>query len=123
MPDAALQRVLAGAQGNPFLLTELLRGMREKNLVKADGGTVRCTGRRTSFRFVDSVRDQVRRLSPGTRNALQMACVLGRPSSAEELADLTGVTLAAILHALPEALAAGLVTGDRDRVAPPRRSS
>jgi len=117
VPDPALERVLADAQGNPFLLTERLRGMREKNLVNVDGGTVRFTGRRTSFRFVDSVRDQVRRLSPDARNALQMACVLGRPSSAEELAGLTDVTLAAIRRALREALAAGLVAGDGDRVA------
>ena len=46
-----------------------------------------------------------------------MACVLGRRFSADELAALTGTTPAAILGALREAIAAGLVTEDGDRVA------
>ena len=46
-----------------------------------------------------------------------MACALGRRFSADELAGLTGTTPAAILGALREALAAGLVIEDGDRVA------
>ena len=30
-PDAALRRMLTRAEGQPFLLTELLRGLREEN--------------------------------------------------------------------------------------------
>ena len=61
--------------------------------------------------------DQLARLSAGARDALQMASVLGRRFSADELAGLTGTTPAAILGALREALAAGLVIEDGDRVA------
>ena len=46
-----------------------------------------------------------------------MAGVLGRRFSADELAALTGMQPAAILGALREALAAGLVTEDGDRLA------
>jgi DNA-binding NarL/FixJ family response regulator len=116
-PDPALLKALAGVHGQPFLLTELLRGMREEKLVEVAGGIARLTGTRIPLRFVDSVNDQLGRLSAEARNALQMACVLGRRFSADELAGLTGTTPVAVLGALREAIAAGLVVEDGDRVA------
>jgi DNA-binding NarL/FixJ family response regulator len=116
-PDQALQEVLAGVRGQPFLLTELLRGMREENLVEVSDGIARLTGTRIPLRFVDSVNNQLGRLSAGARDALQMASVLGRRFSADELAGLTDTTQSAILGALREGLAAGLVTEDGDRIA------
>jgi DNA-binding CsgD family transcriptional regulator len=117
VPDPALLEVLAGVRGHPFLLTELLRGLREEKLVAVDGGTVRLTGTGIPLRFVDSVKHQLARLSPDARDALQMACVLGRRFSADELAALTGSTPAATVATLREAMTAGLVTEDGDRVA------
>jgi DNA-binding NarL/FixJ family response regulator len=116
-PDEALQEVLAGVRGQPFLLTELLRGLREENLVVVSDGIARPTGTRIPLRFVDSVNNQLGRLSAEARDTLQMASVLGRRFSADELAELTGATHSAVLGALREALASGLVTEDGDRVA------
>src|SRR6185312_4276998 len=116
-PDPALLQVLAGVRGQPFLLTELLRGMREEKLVAVGDGIASLTGTGIPLRFVDSVNEQLDHLSPAARDALQMACVLGRRFSADELAALTGTAPATILGALREALAAGLVTEDGDRVA------
>jgi len=115
-PDPALLTALAGVHGQPFLLTELLRGMREEKLVNVADGVARRTGTRMPLRFVDSVNDQLGRLSPAARDALQMACVLGRHFSADELAALTGTTTAAVLGALREAIGAGLVIEDGDRL-------
>lgn len=116
-PDLALLTVLAGVRGHPFLLTELLRGLREEKLVEVADGVATRTGSSIPLRFVDSVNDQLRRLSAGARDAVQMACVLGRRFSADELAALTGTSPAAILGALREAIAAGLVVEDGDRAA------
>jgi len=116
-PDPALLEVLAGVHGQPFLLTELLRGMREEKLVEVAEGTASLTGTRIPLRFLDSVNDQLGRLSAEARDALQMACVLGRRFSADEVAGLTGIIPAAILGALREAIGAGLVIEDGDRVA------
>ena len=116
-PDASLLEALAGVHGNPFLLTELLRGMREEGLVAVSGGIARLTGTRLPLRFVDSVSDQLGRLSAEAHDAVQMACVLGRRFSADELAGLVGTTPAAMLRALREAMAAGLVIEDGDRIA------
>jgi DNA-binding NarL/FixJ family response regulator len=116
-PDAALLQVLGGVRGQPFLLTELLRGMREEKSVQVDDGVARLTGTRIPLRFVDSVKQQLARLSVEAYDVLQMACVLGRRFSADELAELVDTTPAAILGALREALAAGLIAEDGDRVA------
>ena len=40
-PDEALRQVLSRAGGQPFLLPELLRGLRAENLVTVDGGTAK----------------------------------------------------------------------------------
>ena len=82
-----------------------------------DGGIARLTGTGIPLRFADLVNHQLARLSARARDALQMACVLGRRFSADELAELTDSTPAAIVGALHEALAAGLVIEDGDRVA------
>ena len=116
-PDDALLKVLAGVEGHPFLLTELLQGLRDEALVEVSGGTARLTGMRVPLRFVDSVTDQVARLSPGTQDALQMACVLGSRFSADELAGLTGSSPSRIAVSLREALAAGLIVENDDRLA------
>lgn len=115
-PDAGLLRVLDGVRGNPFLLTELLRGLKEEELAVSVGGTARLTGTRLPLRFRDSVSYQIERLSPQARDALEMASVLGRRFSAEELAAITGVVPAAVGDALREALDAGLVVEDGDRM-------
>ena len=44
--DPALLEVLADVRGQPFLLTELLRGLREEKLAAVDGGIARLTGTR-----------------------------------------------------------------------------
>jgi DNA-binding CsgD family transcriptional regulator len=116
-PEPALMTVLAGVHGHPFLLTELLRGLREERLVEVADGIARRTAAVIPLRFVDSVSDQLGRVSAQARDAVQMASVLGRRFSADELAALTGTTPAAILGALREAIAAGLVVEDGDRAA------
>jgi hypothetical protein len=117
MPDPALRKVLDGVKGQPFLLAELLRGLHDEKLVAVDGGIARLTGAHLPLRFLDSVNHHLARLSDGARDALQMASVLGRRFSADELSALTGAPPGAVLAALREALATGLITEDGDRVA------
>ena len=81
-PDDALRKALSRADGQPFLLTELLRGLREENLVMVDGGTAELArDARLPRRFVDSVAGQLARLTAPARDAVEMASVLGRSFS------------------------------------------
>jgi len=116
-PDAALLAKLEGVGGQPFLVTELLRGLVEEKLVTVTDGVATATEARMPLRFVDSVSYQLARLSPTARDCVQMASLLGRRFAADELAALLDMTPPAILGALREAMAAGLIVEVGDRLA------
>jgi AAA ATPase domain len=117
VPDDALLRVLDGVKGQPLLLTELVRGLLEEKLVEVVDGAVRLTGTGMPLRFRDSVAQHLGRLSDGAHNALRIGAVLGGRFSADELAALLDVPAAAIVASVREAVAAGLVVEDGDRLA------
>ena len=115
-PDPALLTALAEVGGQPFLLTELLRGLREEKLVEIRDGSARLVRPGLPPDRRDSVGYRFDRLSAGARDTLQLASVLGRRFSADELTALGGAAPAEVLTALREALAAGLVIEDGDRM-------
>ncbi len=115
-PDAALLTALSGVRGHPLLLTELLRGLREERLVAIGSGTARRAGTGLPLRFRACVADHLARLPAVARDAVAMASVLGRRFSAEELAALGGGAPGQVLAALREALAAGVLVEDGDRM-------
>ncbi|GGO68178.1 AAA family ATPase [Nonomuraea cavernae] len=101
--------IVAAAGGSPLLITELVAGLREE-------GHLRVTGDRgvlPSAHVPDRVRTVVRRwidaLSPDARNLIETAAVLGRAFSPEQVASLLGVTPAALLPSVEEAMASGLL--------------
>ena len=116
-PDEALREVLSRADGQPFLLTELLRGLRTENLVTADRGTARlAAGARLPRRLVDSVAGQLARLTVPARDAVEMASVLGHSFSLDELAGLLGRPPLDLRSEIREAIAAGLLAEEGDRL-------
>jgi len=116
-PDDALRKALSRADGQPFLLTELLRGLREENLVMVDGGTAELArDARLPRRFVDSVAGQLARLTAPARDAVEMALVLGRSFSLDELAGLLGKPPLDLRGEILETIAAGLLTEKGDRL-------
>ncbi|MGH3209467.1 MAG: hypothetical protein ACRDNO_17080, partial [Trebonia sp.] len=116
-PDAALQEVLSRAGGQPFLLTELLRGLRAEGLVTVDGGTARLdAGVRLPRRLVDWVAGQLARLTAPARDAVEMASVLGHSFSLDELAGLLGRPPLDLRTEIREAIAAGLLTDEGNRL-------
>jgi DNA-binding CsgD family transcriptional regulator len=116
-PDRGLLDQLAGVRGNPFLVAELLRGLREEDLITIEGGQARLAGRQIPRRFRDSVSWQLGRLSPRARDVLQMAAVLSRRFAVDELATLLEQPPQALIAPLHEVLAAGLLVEDGDRLA------
>ena len=116
-PDAALREVLSRVDGQPFLLTELLRGLIAEDLVTVDGGTARLdAGARLPRRLVDSVVGQLGRLTAPARDAVEMASVLGRSFSLDELAGLLGKPPLDLRGEIREVIAAGLLTEDGNRL-------
>ncbi len=119
-PDEALREVLSRADGQPFLLTELLRGLRTENLVTVDGNTAKlAVGARLPRlprRLVDSVAGELARLTGPARDAVEMASVLGHSFSLDELAGLLGQPPLDLRGEIREAIAAGLLTEEGDRL-------
>jgi predicted ATPase len=116
-PDEALREVLSRAEGQPFLLNELLRGLRTEDFVTVDGGTARlAAGARLPRRLVGSVAAQLARLTAPARDAVEMASVLGHSFSLDELAGLLGRPPLDLRSEIREAMATGLLIEEGDRL-------
>ena len=119
-PDQALREVLSRADGQPFLLTELLRGLRTEDLVTVNGSTARLAPGarlpRLPRRLVDSVAGQLARLTAPARDAVEMASVLGHSFSLDELAGLLSRPPLHLRSEIREAIGAGLLTEEGDRL-------
>jgi ATP/maltotriose-dependent transcriptional regulator MalT len=112
VPEADLLALAAGAGGNPFLLVELLDGLRDEAAVESAHGRARLVSARLPplpRRVQAFARSRLDRLSPQTRRLLQVAAVLGYSFSVEDLADMLDETVDQLLLALEEALAAQIV--------------
>jgi DNA-binding CsgD family transcriptional regulator len=106
-PDRSLLALADGAGGNPLLLSELLRGLREESMLTSPASAA--TG-------AAPLPDRVRRfhqrriggLRPATRQLIEVSAVLGPSFAVEDVAEMLGQPPAAVLPAISEALAAGI---------------
>jgi DNA-binding NarL/FixJ family response regulator/uncharacterized protein (UPF0147 family) len=116
-PDQALREVLGRLDGHPFLVTELLHGLRMENLVTVSGGIARLNaGVRLPRRLIDWVSGQLARLTPPARDAVEMASVLGHAFTLEELAGLLGRPPLELRSEVREAIAAMLLAEHGNRL-------
>ena len=115
-PDHQLQTVIDRVGGQPLWLVELLRGLSDERLVSVDDGVAHLLADGIPRRLLESVSDQLARLSPGTRECLQIACVLGRSFSVDELAALMDRSPSTLLESVREALGAGLIVDLGERL-------
>jgi DNA-binding CsgD family transcriptional regulator len=116
-PDDRLIDVIDRVSGQPLWLVELLRGLKDEQLIEVEGGVAHLIGDRIPRRLLESIADQLARLSVTAREGLQMAAVLGRRFSLDELAALMDQPPSHLLGAVRESLAAGLVVDDGERLA------
>jgi predicted ATPase len=68
-PDPELLELAAGTGGNPFLLVELLRGLRDEGAVEVTAGHARLVSRRLPRRVQEIARRRLGRLSARTRHS------------------------------------------------------
>lgn len=101
-PDDALLTLAEGVQGNPFLLTELLSGLREKRLVEVDGGRARLVEVRLPRRVRDTMRRRLARMSPAARKVAAVAASMGRRFTVSDLAAVLGVAASTLLDGIVE---------------------
>ncbi|MGH3391808.1 MAG: helix-turn-helix transcriptional regulator [Actinomadura sp.] len=116
-PEAELLALAGGAGGNPFLLVELLGGLRDEAAIELADGRAQLVSARLPQRVHASARARLDRLSPETRHLLQVAAVLGRTFSVDDLAAMLDEPSSRLLPALEEALTVQIVVSTDDALA------
>jgi ATP/maltotriose-dependent transcriptional regulator MalT len=114
VPDAGLRQLVAGAAGNPFLLSELLLGLQEEHAVLVESGTAVLTASQLPRRLRDATGRWLGRLNQGTGRMLETAAVLGREFRLDDLAQMLGETPVAMIPPVNEAIAAGILRPGAD---------
>jgi class 3 adenylate cyclase/tetratricopeptide (TPR) repeat protein len=92
VPPALAERILARAEGNPFYLEELTRGLVEEGVLQSDDGKVIVTRPVDEIRIPDTVQEvlgaRLDRLGVGAKRVAQIAAVLGRQFSRDRIEAL-----------------------------------
>ncbi|WP_431898412.1 helix-turn-helix transcriptional regulator [Nonomuraea sp. bgisy101] len=113
-PGREVMELVAGAEGNPLLLTELLAGLCDEGVVHVAGGQSRLISERLPQRLKRAVGRRLERLSGQARQVVETAAVLGGSFLPEDVAEVLGRTPAAILPALQEAMVADVLADAPD---------
>ncbi|MGV0049387.1 helix-turn-helix transcriptional regulator [Mycobacterium colombiense] len=114
--DASLLSLADKAHGNPFLLTEVLRGLDEEGRLDVDGGRAAATGEMLPRRLSDTMQQRLDQLSPPASQVVQVAAVLPDRFSAGLLAAMLERRPTALVSAVDEAVRADLLTEDGDQM-------
>jgi DNA-binding CsgD family transcriptional regulator/tetratricopeptide (TPR) repeat protein len=113
-PDPGLLALADQAAGNPGLLAELVAGLREDGGVRVTDGQATLTSGRLPGRLRLAARRRLDGLGHQARNLLVTAAMLGPSFPLEDAAAMLGQTPAALLPAVEEMMAAGLLTAADD---------
>ena len=118
-PDAELVSVLAIAGGNPGFVTELVGGLLHEGLVELTGDRARLRPSRLPNVTAVRILQTVGVLSPFGRHLVQVAAVAGRRCDLNLLASLLETSAVALVPALAEVTAAGILRADGEQLAFP----
>jgi DNA-binding CsgD family transcriptional regulator len=114
--DPSLLSLADKAHGNPFLLTELLRGLDEDGRLDVSGGRAVATGDTLPLRLSDTMQQRLDQLSNAASQVVRVAAVLPDRFSARLLAAMLERRPAALISAVEEAVRADLLVEDGDQM-------
>ena len=116
-PDDALLDLVKGAHGSPFVLTELLSGLRDEDLVRVVAGRAELVEARLPRRVRFTMRERLRSVSAPAREAATVAASLGRRFSFADLANMLDRPPATLLGPVDELVDSGMLVESGDRLA------
>jgi DNA-binding CsgD family transcriptional regulator len=112
--DADLLNLASRAEGSPYLLVELLRGLLEEKLVHRTGGLVELSAEELPARVRETMRERLDRMPSEARQAARVASVLGRWFGFDLLAAMLDVSPGAVLTPVDELVRTDLLTETAD---------
>jgi DNA-binding CsgD family transcriptional regulator len=107
--DPRLLRLAGHSGGNPFLLVELLEGLREEGLVRVEHGRAELLDELLPARVREGMRERLDGVSTEARQAVQLAAVLGRRFSVDRLALVGDSSPPALLGPVAELMGGDLL--------------
>ena len=116
-PDDALLELVKGAHGSPFVLTELLSGLRDEDLIRVVAGRAELVEARLPRRVAFTMRERLRSVAAPAREAATVAASLGRRFSFTALANMLDRSPAALLGPVEELIDSGVLVESGDRLA------
>jgi DNA-binding CsgD family transcriptional regulator len=109
-PDTGLLKLAAGAAGNPLYLTEMLAALaRSGGISLAPNGTAQLAAGSVPSSLPGAIADRLGFVSAPTREVLRAAALLGVEFAITDLTAVLGRTVAALVPALDEARATGVL--------------
>jgi DNA-binding CsgD family transcriptional regulator len=112
-----LLRTLADVQGNPFLIVDLLAGLREENLVRVVDGRARLAENRVPHRLEDSMRRRLARTTPAGERVVTAAASLARQFTLSQIAAMTRIPVTDLVDPVREVIDAGIFVEAGGRLA------
>jgi DNA-binding CsgD family transcriptional regulator len=116
-PDDALLRLAVRAEGNPFLVVELLHGLRDEERLCVQDGRATVTGTQVPERLTQFLHDRLERMAPDTRQILRAAASLGHHCTADQITAMLRMRPFQLVEALDAAFRADLLVEEGDRLA------
>src|SRR6202790_4757872 len=108
-PDDELLRMAERAAGSPFLLVEMLLGLREEDLVRIESGRAELVEWRLPHRVSQSMRLRLERMSDSARQVATVAAALGRRFSLDDVAAMLSRSPSQLLTGVDELVHADLL--------------
>jgi DNA-binding CsgD family transcriptional regulator len=116
-PDDALLDLVRDAHGSPFMLTELISGLRDEDLIRVVAGQAELVEARLPRRVGVTMRERLRTVSPPAREAATVAASLGRRFSFADLANMLDRPPAPLLTPVEELIDGGMLVESGDHLA------
>ena len=116
-PDDVLLDLVKGAHGSPFVLMELLSGLRDEDLIRVVAGRAELVEARLPRRVAFTMRERLRSVTAPAREAAGVAASLGRRFSFNDLANMLDRSPATLLGPVEELIDSGVLVESGDRLA------
>src|SRR5260370_15270059 len=115
-PGEGVLQAAERAAGNPFLLVELLLGLKEENLVSSNGRVVNLTADRLPGRVGNTMSQRINMLSPPADRIIIAAASLGQRFSMEELSQIADRPVGELLGPVDDLIRADLLSDEQGRL-------